>query len=1046
MALRHEAEFKNDNHETFYLAFYDSEYAGAEPISDLIIAGSGFTLEWDGRAENTHQPIISSACTIPIVSNDSDSENFLDAILGGQEGQFRVEIHEGPEASRRLFWSGVLFCDLTIKDEMPSLMNLQATDDLGLLNEILYKQTESAEYTDTTHLVNVFCRILSKCRHLDAWGATQNFLIVADSVQHDDMTGEPYTTKIIINHQKLRNVDDSGQPRFHTCREVLVNMLQNLSARMFQADGFFWVMPLAHIAAGSCNAFAYYKDGSNGNLTDRPDYSAGYSGTANKLAIAHSLTASNIQKLGGWEFGQLPPLRSVEYLHNYNGSAPDWMGVGPSNGTNIGDGYSFANGSPILESGDIVSLTFAYHFSFNGWGASSGSRGRRLKFSFSYRHGTAIYAGRDADPATDSLGNVITATYGTSGTNVECFATNYQAPFYSSDVHNKVESFTGVFDRYTGADLQGTFTITFPELGSDANAGTEVGFWNVEVLDEDGNVDGTAPSSFAVEGLSDIYQMRGAATFDGDVIRYARINDDANSRENLELEPAILGDKVGNSNPNQSVWLINASGTFTKSTPNWSNANHPTASTAIHDLSCLDIISARFDPLETCTGDLEAVYYVSPLFRLENLGESAGYYSPLRLTYKSNKGCFSGEFCLLSFSTDDNSTSDDNGGTPFALSGISTAGPRSARQIMQGTSYALAREAENLQQEATALQYISAEVPQVANSKIAATNLGGLADVNVAGLSTNDLLKYDGTQWRPAASSGGGASALDDLTDVDAGSASDGQVLKYNATASEWQASADQGATAFADLDDVNPSLTNSPGDLLVWTTVNGGQWNSTSASLAIGGQIDLGDLNNVSQGSGTAGNILFDAGNSSLGPFFLSVNPATWAGLYLPLGDLSNVSGSTPSTGDVLTWSGTAWEPTAPSGGSASSFSYHILNSSFFAFDGNGDYIPVGGTLSETTSSNYYTIWSAPCAGEVVKATCLVQATTAGNTTLEIRGYPSTTAIDSDTIAITGGYATNTFNFTSATFAAGDRLRFRFDPTGRPSGVQLSILIKLTH
>ena len=1038
MALRHEAEFKNDRHEIFYLAFYDSEYSGTDPISDLHVEGSGFSLEWDGRAENTHEPILSSACSIPIFSDDANAEAFVDAIMGGQEGQFRVEIHQGPEASRRLFWSGVLFCDLTIKDEMPSLIKLEATDDLGLLGEILYKQTESAEYTDTTHLPDVLCRILSKCRHLDAWGASENFLMISDSVQHDDMAGEPYTRKIIINHSKLRNVDDNGQPQFHTCRAVLTNMLNNLGARMFQADGFFWVIPLARMTASSFSVFSYLKDGSNGNMTDRPPgYSAAYGGEVNKIAIAQRIAASDIQKLSGWEFGQLPPLRSVKYPHQYNGSAFDWYGLGPSNGTDITDGWSFANGSPTLESGDIVSLTFAYHFSFTGWGTSGGSRGRRIKFSFKYRHGTTHYAVREGDPMTNAGGTIVTANYGTAGNVVEQFVPEYGPPGYSASSANRVECFTAAFDRYVGADLQGSFTITFPALSSDANAGTEVGFWNVEVLDEDGNVDASAPASFAVEGLSTIYQMRGAATFDGDVITYERLNTDEDSRENLELTTAILADKVGNSNPNQHVWLINDGGTYTQSTPNWSNHIHNTASTSISDLTCLDIISARYEALPTCTGDFEGNFDISPLRMIPNVGEGTGYFLPMRLTYSANASQYSGEFCLLSFSTDANSTGGNDGQEPWATAGMSISGPRSFRQSMQGAALAMALESQRVAQDSQSLFQVSADVETDYNAKFAALSMDDLSDVSIPSTpTTGHYLKWDGSTWRAAAVSGGGASALDDLTDVDVGSASDGQVLKYNATDSEWQAS-DEEDVAFSDLTDVNPSLSPGAGDMLIWTTANGGQWSSATIATGVGSQINMGNLGNVTEGTGASGNLLVDFNLS--GAYWITQTPAQWAGTHLPLGLLSNVSNTTPTAGDLLQWSGTQWQPHTP-------FSFHVITSSFYAADGNGDYIPIGGTLSETTSSNYYTIWSAPADGEVVKATCLVQATTAGSTTLRVRKYPTPVWIDQDTQNLNAVYSTFTFNFDTATFSAGDRLQFFFDPTGRPNGVQLSILIKLTH
>ena len=243
----------------------------------------------------------------------------------------------------------------------------------------------------------------------------------------------------------------------------------------------------------------------------------------------------------------------------------------------------------------------------------------------------------------------------------------------------------------------------------------------------------------------------------------------------------------------------------------------------------------------------------------------------------------------------------------------------------------------------------------------------------------------------------------------------------------------------FADLDDVDPTLSPAPGDLLLWTTQNGGQWDSTTPALAVGGQIDINDLGNVSDTTGTAGNILVDYNVN--GPYWISVPASTWAGTYLALQHLANVTG-TPSSGDLLKYNGTNWEPYTP----PAAVSYFTIQSSFYTGDGNGDYIPIGGTLTETTSAQYYNRWTAPMSGEVVSARVFVTSTTAGSSTIAISKYPIPTTIDSYTQTISSANTDVEFTFDTATFVAGDQLRFWFDPTGSPAGVSITILIKLEH
>jgi hypothetical protein len=72
--------------------------------------------------------------------------------------------------------------------------------------------------------------------------------------------------------------------------------------------------------------------------------------------------------------------------------------------------------------------------------------------------------------------------------------------------------------------------------------------------------------------------------------------------------------------------------------------------------------------------------------------------------------------------------------------------------------------------------------------------LNALSDVDTAGVSTNDVLKYNGTAWVPGVVSGVGTTIneLNDVGDVDLSvNPTDGQVLKYNASISKWVAGDD---------------------------------------------------------------------------------------------------------------------------------------------------------------------------------------------------------------------------------------------------------------
>ena len=666
MAKRFTAGFKDDLGLEYNIDFYDSDYSGSS-VGTLTLGTPGFEMDWDGRSQNTHEPILASACSIPIYVSTSSEQTFVNDVQTGQEGRFRVEVFRGPSASQQLFWSGVLFCDITLQDEDPQLVTLEATDDLGLLDEVLYKNSPTSEFTDTTHLILVFCRILGKVRHIDAWAADKNFLYVSDHVQHDDMASAPYTRKIIINHTKLRNVNDNGEAEFFTCKEVLVAMLTNLQARIMQYHGAWWIIPVAKSNAGM-TAYAYFKNGDNANnsTSNTPSFVTQTSG--NLYALSTAITSSNKTKLAGFEFGSLPSLSEVNYPHNYEGHAYDWNGIGPGNNAgNIESEFVFANGAPVLEDNDVVSLTFSYVVSFPGYGTNvSSNRGRRVRIAFKVRHGD-IYARRNATAMTDSAGAVVTNTYTTNGDNMECFVVSNTAPLYNTTTTNEIQEFTAVYDRFAGAHLTGTVTITFPPIDVDLGtvAVTEVGEWDVRVFDKDNNdvtvADAALGQNFALQNLTSIYQTRGGSTFDGDTITFTRTNAASNARESLDLPPAILADRVGNSNPNQGVWLVNDDGVFDIGTGDWSNSIYTSVSTPICDLTCLDILSMRQTPLTIATGTVRFPSNLyGPCFAVQGLDGDSAYYVPMRLRLSGNDALYEGEWFKYQYDSSTATTSSDD--------------------------------------------------------------------------------------------------------------------------------------------------------------------------------------------------------------------------------------------------------------------------------------------------------------------------------------------------------------------------------------------------
>ena len=214
-----------------------------------------------------------------------------------------------------------------------------------------------------------------------------------------------------------------------------------------------------------------------------------------------------------------------------------------------------------------------------------------------------------------------------------------------------------------------------------------------------------------------------------------------------------------------------------------------------------------------------------------------------------------------------------------------------------------------------------------------------LTDVVISTIATDDILKYNGTNWVNVAPSDlGNLLVLNDLSNVNA-TPSVGQFLKWSGT--EWSHSNITNILGIGDMTDVNISSATT-NDILQWT---GTLWvNRAPSTLAssISGSIALDDLSNVLVGVNLANDeiLVYDSANvrwknqsvvtiadtiklrhledvtyidgspTLTNGKYLKYNGTTWVAsdVSLALNDLSNVSVSSPSTGQFLKWNGTSW------------------------------------------------------------------------------------------------------------------------------------------
>lgn len=901
MGLRATSTFYNLSGQKFVVEIHRAGFTGS--AHNFEIVSEGLNLEYDTDTNDVHDEIVSSAVTLTIVARTADDETLLDDLKQYGEAGHRLKITRDwvGTTTQYPWWHGVILDDIAVVDALPRIVELNFTDDLGLLGEVLYKSNASTEYADQTNCVVVLARCLSKLRWFDeVHNATSTAIKILEYVSHDDIQATPAAENIIANHERFRNPDDNGEFQYFDSAKILRETLRMLQSRIMLSNGVFHVVP-SGIAVPANNLWTFDNYLKTGAKDTAPDLisNTDFQGTTNYQTYGPAIHTIGEQQTG-LEFGSLPPLSEVKIRHEYDGLKYDWFGpTGIDLGSNWFGVNAYGNDT-TTQVGEVVTLTFGWAATLDG--DLTTLEGARAKISFRLRHGSR-YAKRTGSILVDAQGDAIQSSYTTTGGAQNCFDVVQAAPEYSAASASTIDVWLPVFYRAEGLSfVNGAESITFPPL--DVSTGTtEIQSPSIQFF----GADGTTYAEGATVQLSYIYQMHGAAIAEGDSIIYRRTNQDAAARENLDLGDILLGDRVSNFGSPQTLnWAINGSGGYAAATMDWNNANFPSTSQPIASLICWDRLALRLNSCRTIMATVRSPF-LSQFHRLRHDGDD---FILTATKYNAERDFWTLEGVAYNYDTNEpTGTNSDSA----SLGNMGLSAGRNAT-ITTGQFSGLVQKVSQVQQIATDLSKQQADIETGAETRVAALTLPDLADTNIPSTpTTGHFLKWDGTNWRAAAvTGGGGASEFDDLSDVDVGSAVNGQIVKYNANDSEWQLA----NNTFANLGDVNPSLSPAPGDLLLWTTLNGGQWSSTTVSSAVGSQIDLGNLGNVTDtATGTAGNILLDFALAGA-PYWISQPITTATNSHVDIDDLKNVGSTSPTTGDVLTYDGTNWNPSAPTGG----------------------------------------------------------------------------------------------------------------------------------
>ena len=185
--------------------------------------------------------------------------------------------------------------------------------------------------------------------------------------------------------------------------------------------------------------------------------------------------------------------------------------------------------------------------------------------------------------------------------------------------------------------------------------------------------------------------------------------------------------------------------------------------------------------------------------------------------------------------------------------------------------------------------------PDLSGFLTTASGIPDLADVNITNIQTNQILKFDGTNWVNDVIASTQVSDINDIGNVTITNAQNNQVLKYNGTA--WVNAVDSTGTTISGINDIGDvTITSAQNDqLLKW---DGNNWiNFTPGYLTSFTEQDPtvpAHVKGITQANINAWNAKSDVS---------------------ALNDLSDVSTTGAANGKILKYNGTSWEIADDSG-----------------------------------------------------------------------------------------------------------------------------------
>jgi len=318
--IRFYGEFKDEVGDVWRINLHDTSYSGS--ATEVALGAEGFVLSYAGNNEDRHQPIIGSSVEFTVMNQGSTFETFLNSVLpAAEEGRMQVEVRRDPDNVNDLYWAGILAPEQVEQDDAPAPnpVRMTATDDLGNLQRLLFDQSDGSGFNEIRTPVEHMLQILNQMRTENLWGATDGFFRYVNDVEMNGYTGSDWLDDVQLDNPFVMNDNEIYEgSRGYNSYEILESIARSLNARVFQANGYWWFMPVnCYLRASdsddwTADVVQVDKSGNAAALT---------TGQTSELQNGYvNETDDDFVKMAGGTITFLPPLKRVRRTRNYFGN------------------------------------------------------------------------------------------------------------------------------------------------------------------------------------------------------------------------------------------------------------------------------------------------------------------------------------------------------------------------------------------------------------------------------------------------------------------------------------------------------------------------------------------------------------------------------------------------------------------------------------------------------------------------------------------------------------------------------------------------------